>query len=246
MTEIYLAEDHLLLETGYHDPQMHSHSAAHVLVGLHGDMRVITENETILCRGALLPSGTAHTVDSFGNPLLVFLFDVTSTVSEQIQRMAALDRGTAERIALSYRTLAAGNPADGYETFFMEVMALLKMKGYGSRITDERIIHAMRFAKEHLQDEVTAGEAAEAACLSESRFSHLFREQAGIAFSSWLVYRKLFDTYIKIAEGASITDASLAAGFSTPSHFATTNKRMFGITASDLTGGYRLHRIADI
>lgn len=246
MTEIYLAEDHLLLETGYYDPQMHSHSAAHVLVGLHGDMRVITENETILCRGALLPSGTAHTVDSFGNPLLVFLFDVTSTVSEQIQRMAALERGTAERIALSYRTLAAENPADGYETFFMEVMALLKMKGYGSRITDERIIHAARFAKEHLQDEVTAGEAAEAACLSESRFSHLFREQAGIAFSSWLVYRKLFDTYIKIAEGASITDASLAAGFSTPSHFATTNKRMFGITASDLTGGYRLHRIADI
>lgn len=225
---------------------MYSHSAAHVLVGLHGDMRVITENETILCRGALLPSGTAHTVDSFGNPLLVFLFDVTSTVSEQLQRMAALERGTAERIALSYRTLAAENPADGYETFFMEVMALLKMKGYGSRITDERIIHAMRFAKEHLQDEVTAGEAAEAACLSESRFSHLFREQAGIAFSSWLVYRKLFDTYIKIAEGASITDASLAAGFSTPSHFATTNKRMFGITASDLTGGYRLHRIADI
>lgn len=97
---------------------MHSHSAAHVLVGLHGDMRVITENETILCRGALLPSGTAHTVDSFGNPLLVFLFDVTSTVSEQIQRMAALERGTAERIALSYRTLAAENPADGYETFF--------------------------------------------------------------------------------------------------------------------------------
>lgn len=134
----------------------------------------------------------------------------------------------------------------GMKRFFMEVMALLKMKGYGSRITDERIIHAMRFAKEHLQDEVTAGEAAEAACLSESRFSHLFREQAGIAFSSWLVYRKLFDTYIKIAEGASITDASLAAGFSTPSHFATTNKRMFGITASDLTGGYRLHRIADI
>ena len=82
VTEIYLAENHLLLETGYHDPQIHSHSAAHILLGLHGDMRVITEKETILCRGALLPSGTAHTVDSFGRPLLVFLLDVTSTVSE--------------------------------------------------------------------------------------------------------------------------------------------------------------------
>lgn len=166
VTEIYLAEDHLLLETGYRDPQIHSHSATHVLVGLHGDMRLITEKENILCCGALLSSGTVHTVDSLGMPLLVLLLDVTSTVSEQIQRLETLDGKTAERIALSYRTLAAGNPADGYEKFFMEVMVLLKMKGSGSRITDERIIHAMRFAKEHLQDEVTAGEASEAASLA--------------------------------------------------------------------------------
>ena len=38
----------------------------------------------------------------------------------------------------------------------------------------------------------------------------------------------------------------LAAGFSSPSHFAAVNKRMFGITASDLNGDYRLHKIADI
>ena len=43
MTEIYLAENHLLLKTGYGNPEMHSHSACHVLVGLQGDMRVITE-----------------------------------------------------------------------------------------------------------------------------------------------------------------------------------------------------------
>lgn len=37
MTEIYLAEDHLLLKTGYGNPEMHSHSACHVLVDLLGD-----------------------------------------------------------------------------------------------------------------------------------------------------------------------------------------------------------------
>ena len=56
MTEIYLAENHLLLKTGYGNPEMHSHSACHVLVGLQGDMRVITEKETVMCRGAILPS----------------------------------------------------------------------------------------------------------------------------------------------------------------------------------------------
>lgn len=246
MTEIYLAKNHLLLEAGYGNPEMHSHSACHVLIGLHGDMRVVTDKEDIKCCGAILPSGTAHTVDSFGKPLLVFLFDITSSVSEQVQHFTVLEKQTAESIACSYQTLADGNPAEVYECFFREVIGKLGISEVGSRITDERITAAIHFAEEHMQETVTVKDAAGAACLSEGRFSHLFREQAGISFSSYLVCRKLFHAYMQIADGASITDASLAAGFSSPSHFATVNKKMFGITASDLSGDYRLHKIADI
>ena len=246
MTEIYLAENHLLLKTGYGNPEMHSHSACHVLVGLQGDMRVITEKETVMCRGAILPSGMVHTVESFGEPLLVFLFDVTSTVSERMRSFIVLEEGTAEGVALSYQMLTAGNPEKDYGKFFGEVMGQIGIKEVCSRIADERILFAMRFVEDNLQDAVTAKDAAGAAYLSESRFSHLFREQAGIAFSSWLVFRRLFFAYMKIADGVSITDASLEAGFSTPSHFATVNKKMFGITARDLSGDYRLNRIADI
>lgn len=246
MTEIYLAENHLLLKTGYGNPEMHSHSACHVLVGLQGDMRVITGKETVMCRGAILPSGMIHTVDNFGEPLLVFLFDVTSTVSERIRSFTVLEEQTAEGIAMSYQMLTTGRPEKDYGRFFREAMGQIGIKEICSRITDERILFAMRFVEDYLQDTVTAKDAAGAACLSESRFSHLFREQAGIAFSSWLVFRRLFLAYMRIADGESITDASLAAGFSTPSHFATVNKKMFGITAHDLSGDYRLHRIADI
>ena len=117
MTEIYLAENHLLLKTGYGNPEMHSHSACHVLVGLQGDMRVITEKETVMCRGAILPSGMVHTVESFGEPLLVFLFDVTSTVSERMRSFIVLEEGTAEGVALSYLMLTAGNPERITENF---------------------------------------------------------------------------------------------------------------------------------
>lgn len=245
MTEIYLAENHLLLEAGYGNPEMHSHSASHVLIGLHGNMRVVTDKKEIKCRGAILPSGIAHTVDSFGQPLLVFLFDVTSAVSEQIRHFTVLGEQTAGEISGFYQMMSNGNPAGGYGKFFSEVMGRLGICEAGSRVTDERIALAMRFADEHIQETVTAKDAAGAACLSESRFSHLFREQAGIAFSGYMVFRKLFYAYMQIAEGASITDASLAAGFSSPSHFAAVNKRLFGITASDLSRDYRLHKIAD-
>lgn len=246
MTEIYLAKNHLLLEAGYGNPEMHSHSAAHVLVGLHGNMRVVMDKEDVKCRGAMLPSGTVHTVDSFGKPILVFLFDVTSAVSQQIRNFTVLEERTAKAVARSYQMLAGANPVKDYEGFFLKVMELLGICEAGSRITDERIALAMRFAEEHMQESVTAKDAAGEACLSESRFSHLFREQTGIAFSSYLVFRKLFRAYMLMSRGASVTDASVAAGFSSPSHFATVNKRMFGITASDLSGAYRLHKIADI
>ena len=58
--------------------------------------------------------------------------------------------------------------------------------------------------------------------------------------------QKMFCAYMQIAEGKSITEAAVAAGFSTPSHFATVNKKMFGITARDLSSDYCLHRLADI
>lgn len=213
MTEIYLAENHLLLKTGYGNPEMHSHSACHVLVGLQGNMRVITGKETVICRGAIMPSGMVHTVESFGGPLLVFLFDITSTVSGRMRSFTVLEEQTAESIAMSYQILTAGDLEKDYGRFFIEAMGQIGIKEVCSRITDERILFAMRFVEDNLQDAVTAKDAAGAAYLSESRFSHLFREQAGISFSSWLVFRRLFFAYMKIADGVSITDAPLKPDF---------------------------------
>lgn len=241
-----MAQNHLLLKAEYGNPEMHSHSACHLLVSLQGNICVITEKETVTCRGAILPSGVSHTVESFGEPLLVFLFDITTTAAEQMEHFAALEEQTAESIAFSYGALASGNLTEDYGKFFVKVMECIGIHKVCSRVSDERITAAMHFVKAHLREDLTVGDAAESVCLSEGRFSHLFREETGIAFSRYLVMQKVFRAYMQIAEGASITEASLAAGFSTPSHFATVNKRLFGITASDLRGGYRLHRIADI
>lgn len=246
MTEIYLAKNHLLLKTGYKNPEMHSHSASHIIIGLEGDIKVSVNGESTVCGGALLPSGVSHTVDGFGRPLLVFMFDITSKVSEQVTRFKVLKGQEIERIISVWRSWGGGKTREDYEDFWTKVMAVLGISEVGSRVSDERITAAMHFVKEHLHDDVTVKDAAESVYLSEGRFSHLFREETGIAFSGYLVMQKVFCVYMQIAEGVSITEASLAAGFSTPAHFATVNKKMFGITASDLRGDYRLHRIADI
>lgn len=241
-----MSKNHLLLKAGYGNPDMHSHSASHIIVGLEGDMKVCVNGENVVCRGALLPSGVNHTVDSFGSPLLVFMLDITSKVSEQITDFTILTRQEIEQIISAWRLLDGGRAEEDYEAFWAKVTAALRIRETGSRISDERIIQAMHFVKEHPDEDITIKDAAESVYLSEGRFSHLFKEETGIAFSGYLLMQKVFCAYLQIAEGASITEASLAAGFSTPSHFATVNKKMFGITARDLSGSYRLHRIADI
>lgn len=246
MTEIYMSKSHLLLKSGYGNPVMHSHLASHIILGLEGDMKVCVNGENVVCRGALLPSGVNHTVDGFGSPLLVFMFDITSKVSEQITDFKILKKQEARQAISAWRLFDGSRAEEDYETFWAEVAAVAGISETGSRVSDERVITAMHFVKEHPDEDITIKDAAESVYLSEGRFSHLFKEETGVSFSGYLLMQKIFCAYMQIAEGTSITEASLAAGFSMPSHFATANKKMFGITARDLSGDYRLHRIADI
>lgn len=247
MTEIYLSENHLMLQSGYENPEMHSHSACHILIGLRGGMEIILEKEKVKCHGALIPSGMAHTVHNFNMPMLVFLFDNTTTVSQQIQNFQALDKETVQRIVFAYEKYHNGSSLqDDYKNYLSSVMIQLGMSEIGSKIIDERIISAMHFVEEHISENICVKDAAKTAFLSIGRFSHLFKQQAGITFAGYVILRRLYHTYIELSKGTSITDAALMTGFSSPAHFATVNKKLFGITARDISGNFLLHKIAEI
>lgn len=117
MTEIYLAKTHLLIKSGYGNPEMHSHSSSHIIIGLEGDMKVSVNGESVVCGGAFLPSGVSHTVDGFGRPLLVFMFDVTSKVSEQITDFRSLKAQEAERIVSAWQLYDGCKTEETYEGF---------------------------------------------------------------------------------------------------------------------------------
>jgi AraC-like DNA-binding protein len=81
---------------------------------------------------------------------------------------------------------------------------------------------------------VTARAAAGIACLSESRFSHLFVDQIGLPFRTYVLWRRLSSAVDRMASGASLTNAAHEAGFADSAHFSRTFLRMFGIPASVL------------
>jgi len=61
----------------------------------------------------------------------------------------------------------------------------------------------------------------------------LFKENVGISLHRYLAMDKMRKGYIHFQKYGSITEASMRAGFDSPSHFAATCKRMFGISFSE-------------
>lgn len=75
-----------------------------------------------------------------------------------------------------------------------------------------------------------AAEVAEQLALSESRFLHLFREEMGIAWRPYLLWRRMFCAVIALKNGNNATQAAYLAGFSDSAHLSRTFKNQFGMT----------------
>lgn len=101
-------------------------------------------------------------------------------------------------------------------------------------IEDYRVVRLIRDIREYRHLEKKVEEIAREYGLSESRLSHVFKEQAGIALKGYLTIAQLKYAYRLILEGKSKTYAALEAGFASPAHLAYICKKQMGISISDV------------
>jgi AraC-like DNA-binding protein len=99
---------------------------------------------------------------------------------------------------------------------------------------DPRIGRTLDWLAPRLAERVGLPDAAATACLSESRFSHLFAAEVGLPFRTYLLWRRLMLAVERIASGSSLTAAAHEAGFADSAHFSRTFHRMFGVPAAAL------------
>jgi AraC-like DNA-binding protein len=73
---------------------------------------------------------------------------------------------------------------------------------------------------------------ADVACLSPSRFRHLFVEQTGMALRPYILWRRFLRVWELLMSGASLSAAAHAAGFADAAHLSRTSRSMFGFPPS--------------
>ena len=228
----FCISDHILMYAAYPPPEEHAHLALHLITAPTGIVRSRVNGTMAEGTAMLIASDVPHTSENPGGPLLLFLFDETGADAESLKQRFLRGRDFCVldgELARSLRSAYRGDLSE-YDTRVMELMGL---NGIHRREMDERISEVLEALK---TTDCIDGSTIDALCdlvhLSQSRLSHLFKEQTGIALNRYLVFarmRKFADYY---QQSGNITDACMRAGFDTPSHFAASCKRMFGISIS--------------
>ncbi len=92
------------------------------------------------------------------------------------------------------------------------------------------IMKALDYLREHFTDPIYAHEVARAACLSETRLNTLFHQALGM---SWVKYLQGYRVHRAAAylgqPGANVTEAALAVGFESLSHFNSIFRSFMGV-----------------
>lgn len=106
--------------------------------------------------------------------------------------------------------------------------------GEAAEPVDPRIAKVVSWAAQRIEGAVTLDEAAREVALSPGRLRHLFVDQTGLPFRTYIVWLRLNLALGRMVEGASLTEAAHDAGFSDSAHFSRTFKRMFGLQPAAL------------
>ncbi|MBC2664340.1 AraC family transcriptional regulator [Novosphingobium flavum] len=225
---------------GLGESGFHAHHAIQVTVCLSGHLALATTDNCVRAGAIAVAPDIQHRIDARG--LLAFVFiEPESPAGRALgaglfadNGLVALDRPGLEPAAWWQQALDRGHS----DADLLDRGLTLATGGIPVRATsgcDPRIDRIIRHSADQLNPSLGAAAAACGVNLSPSRLRHLFVEQTGLAYKTYLLWVRLTKALDVYATGASLTEAAHAAGFADSAHFSRVFKRTFGSPATTLT-----------
>ncbi|AZQ67631.1 AraC family transcriptional regulator [Silicimonas algicola] len=218
---------------------MHAHHAFQITLSAGGTVGIRTAEGLVPGPAILIAPDVLHAIEPEGRIALLFVEPESRDGAglHELLRGAPVARlpempGAAIELAGIWGRPPAGDAE--LARLGRRLLAAVLGPASGGPGVDPRIGRVLDRLTDGSEGEPTAAEAAAIACLSESRFSHLFVAQVGLPFRTFLLWRRLMRAVEQQARGKSLTEAAHAAGFADSAHFSRTFQRMFGLPAAAL------------
>ncbi|HYD75587.1 AraC family transcriptional regulator [Ramlibacter sp.] len=220
----------------------HAHYAIQLALGTPAGLRIRfgRHGEWQACAAALVPSRAVHTIDVNDCDMSVVLFIEPET--PEGKALSARLRGRpelldADAMAVTAKRLErAWRVEQSYEAVQAVCMQLVRdLSGAAPREpSDPRVLAAIEYVRQRVDETVSLPEVAKAANLSPERFRHLFVEETGMPLRTYVLWRRLLHVWTLLMSGETLSAAAHAAGFADSAHLSRTARTMFGLPPSVL------------
>lgn len=222
---------------------LHSHHLLEIVLAFDEPFRITDNVNEIGSTAVIIGPDTPHQFTGNENDYHIFVFiDPETAGAALLHKAFALYRQQMQSLpADKLQPIIQGFKEWFFSNSFSSGPALSLIDALISALApyhpfhpplDARILHTIRYIKSNLDSELDIQTVAGQACLSESRFSHLFKEQIGIPLRRYILWCRIEKAIRIITSGASISEAAYECGFSDPAHLTRTFQEMFGIRPS--------------
>lgn len=220
---------------------LHAHHAIQVAFSLGGQFQLDTPDSRVAGDAVAVAADAGHTFAAEGLIALLFIEPESRAGRAVATRLFNIGNLVAvppvllgsfrERISAAYRG------ADRNDVVLADLGRALIGHMAGDAKADApdiRIRKVMAWAGKQLEGPVSLADTVPITNLSIGRLRHLFVEQTGLPFKTYLLWLRLTRAVQCFAAGMSLTHAAHEAGFSDSAHLSRTFRRMFGIAPASL------------
>jgi len=248
---LYFGTDHISFLTNKVDADHHSHHYIQLTVGLEQNVNIIIAGQPMQAQGIILQSNTVHRLVGSRQWQWYMLINPESMLGELLKRtyltnkrMHVLDNDQIEQLKqMAIQTMFSVTDLTAYASAMEQCKQILQLeKNSIDSIMDERIQHVLQLIENHTH-QLSVKALSERMYLSESRLSHLFRENVGISLASYIVHHKLKAAFHYIFSGSSMTAAAIEAGFNSSSHFSSAARDKLGMAPSAIVQNSRFLKV---
>ncbi len=222
----------------------HAHHAIQIVVALEGEIAACGRDARWRTgRGIIVGADAEHSYDSRDALAAMLFVDPEST--EGIWLGSSLPEDIT--LVPERRVIACMEELKRFRERPMESLELgalirhcvqsLSAGAPPARRIDPRVTKVLRQIQQSDDLRMSLESAAAAAFLSPSRFAHLFKQQLGLPFRRYLLWRKLTRAMLVIGQEGTATAAAHAADFADAAHLTRTFSQMFGIPPSVMLRG---------